>query len=175
MDRGTNQRLARKLPGIGCALRPLAHNLWRVFSHCLLYDRLTEGCAIVSIWPIWLNCRQSQRERVLVSSLIRLRGILLKPWRFPFCVFGMICFRITLRASSKTQEWLERSPSPNGLSFFLLENLFSVSPQAAIRFHKPTCFLSGLERVNHWELSHPDGDKHLINSDKRLRFTGMNR
>ena len=49
MDRGTHQRLAGKLPAIGRALRPLAHDLWRVLSHRLLHDRLTEGCAIERI------------------------------------------------------------------------------------------------------------------------------
>ena len=48
MDRGTHQRLAGKLPALGCALRPFAHNLWRVLSYRLLHDRLTEGCAIAS-------------------------------------------------------------------------------------------------------------------------------
>jgi hypothetical protein len=48
MDRGTHQRLAGKLPTLGRALRPLANDLWRVLSHRLLHDRLTEGCAIAS-------------------------------------------------------------------------------------------------------------------------------
>jgi hypothetical protein len=48
MDHRTHQRLARKLPTLGGALRPLAHNLWRVLSYRLLHDRLTEGCATAS-------------------------------------------------------------------------------------------------------------------------------
>src|SRR5260370_259041 len=48
MDRGAHQRLAGKLPALGRALRPLAHDLWRLLSYCLLHDRLTEGCAIAS-------------------------------------------------------------------------------------------------------------------------------
>src|SRR5271170_3904249 len=48
LDRGTDQRLARELPALGRALRPLARNLRRVLSHRLLHDRLTEGCAIAS-------------------------------------------------------------------------------------------------------------------------------
>ena len=48
MDCRTDQRLARKLPTLGRALRPFAHDLWRFFSYRLLHDRLTEGCAIAS-------------------------------------------------------------------------------------------------------------------------------
>src|SRR5437899_3059736 len=48
LDRRTHQRLARKLPPLGGALRPLAHDLSRVLSYRLLHDRLTEGCAIAS-------------------------------------------------------------------------------------------------------------------------------
>src|SRR6266436_6709554 len=48
LDRRTHQRLARKLPPLGGALRPLAHDISRVLSYRLLHDRLTEGCAIAS-------------------------------------------------------------------------------------------------------------------------------
>src|ERR1700680_2091166 len=48
LDYRTNQRLARQLPALGRALRPLAHDLWRFLSHRLLHDRLAEGCAIAS-------------------------------------------------------------------------------------------------------------------------------
>ena len=48
LDRRTHQRLARKLPPLGGALRPLAHDLSRVLSYRLLHDRLTEGCAIAT-------------------------------------------------------------------------------------------------------------------------------
>jgi hypothetical protein len=46
MDRGTHQRLAGKLPALGCPLRPFAHNLRCVHSYRLLHDRLTGGCTI---------------------------------------------------------------------------------------------------------------------------------
>jgi len=48
IDRGTHQCLAGKLPTLGRALRPFAHDLWCLFSYRLLHDRLTEGCAIAS-------------------------------------------------------------------------------------------------------------------------------
>jgi hypothetical protein len=48
LDRGTHQCLAEKLPTLGRALRPFAHDLWCFFSYRLLHDRLTEGCAIAS-------------------------------------------------------------------------------------------------------------------------------
>src|ERR1700676_3461839 len=71
MDRGTHQRLAGKLPAIGRALRPLAHDLWRVLSHRLLHDRLTEGCAIASRHlPLARAFRRPARTR----SAIKLRS-----------------------------------------------------------------------------------------------------
>ena len=48
MDCRTDQRLARKLPTLGRAIRPFAHNLRCVLSYRLLHDRLTEGCAIAA-------------------------------------------------------------------------------------------------------------------------------
>ncbi len=57
LDRRTHQRLARKLPPLGGALRSIAHDLSRVFSYRLLHDRLTEGCAIASKHlGSWLRC-----------------------------------------------------------------------------------------------------------------------
>jgi hypothetical protein len=38
----------RNATPLGSALRSLAHNLSRLFSYCLLHDRLTKGCAIAS-------------------------------------------------------------------------------------------------------------------------------
>src|ERR1700686_4053541 len=72
MDRGAHQRLAGKLSTLGRAIRPLAHNLWRVLSYRLLHDRLTEGCAIASSNK-WANqvptasgfCRSEDRGRRL--------------------------------------------------------------------------------------------------------------
>ena len=48
LGRRTHHRLARQFPPPGCALRPLAQDLWRVLSYRLLHDSLTEGCAIAS-------------------------------------------------------------------------------------------------------------------------------
>src|SRR6266478_7280067 len=50
MDSGAHQRLAGKLPTLGRAIRPFAHDLWRILSYRLLYDRSTKGCAIASRW-----------------------------------------------------------------------------------------------------------------------------
>ena len=54
MDSGAHQRLAGKLPTLGRAIRPFAHDLWRILSYRLLYDRSTKGCAIASNL---LHCR----------------------------------------------------------------------------------------------------------------------
>src|ERR1700674_4532247 len=48
----THDRLARQLPALGSTLRAFAQDLWCVFSHRLLHDRLTEGCAIASSKPL---------------------------------------------------------------------------------------------------------------------------
>src|SRR5216683_417868 len=79
LDRRTHQRLARKLPPLGGALRPLAHDISRVLSYRLLHDRLTEGCAIASKhllarWILGLGDPVLQ-SLVLLHFALRLRCI----------------------------------------------------------------------------------------------------